>query len=180
MSDIGTTIGRNLRRLRTGRGLSLAALAAASGVAKATLTNLEAGRGNPTIDTLYALADSLSAPLGELLAPEPTDTVTVVRADEGVQVPGSAVAARLLDRLSGRSQVEIFEITCSRVRREADPHPPDVLEALIVTAGRLLVGPADAPEELAAGDFIHFRGDRPHVYAGVDGEARAIVIMSYP
>jgi transcriptional regulator with XRE-family HTH domain len=40
------------------------ALAERSGVARATLTNLEAGRGNPTVDTLYALADALGAALG--------------------------------------------------------------------------------------------------------------------
>ena len=117
-------------------------------MAKATLTNLEAGRGNPTIDTLYALADSLSAPLGELLAPEPSETVTVVRADEGVQLPGFAVAARLLDRLSGRSQWRI-----SRSPAAASAAKPIRIHRIaggaVVTAGRLLVGPADSPEELA-------------------------------
>ena len=34
-----------------------------SGVARNTIAALERGEGNPTVDTLYALADALGVPL---------------------------------------------------------------------------------------------------------------------
>ena len=63
MNEPVRAIGWNLRRARSGRRLSLQELAGRSGVAKATLANLEAGRGNPTIDTLWALALALGVPV---------------------------------------------------------------------------------------------------------------------
>ena len=56
MDDPVKTIAANVRRLRVARALSAAGLARASGVARATLAELEAGRGNPTVETLYGIA----------------------------------------------------------------------------------------------------------------------------
>ena len=52
VNDLMPVVAANLRRLRGGQGRSLSELARASGIAKATLSALEAGRGNPTIETL--------------------------------------------------------------------------------------------------------------------------------
>jgi transcriptional regulator with XRE-family HTH domain len=179
-------IAANLRALRARRKLSIVALAERSGVARATLTKLEAGRGNPTIDTLYALADALGVALGDVIG-EPTSTpVQILRADEGIHVRG-IVSARLLDRVHGHGLAEFYEVDFAgpdspeaSPARHADPHPRGVMESLIVTSGRLRTGPTDAPAELGPGDFIRFPGDVPHVYQAIGGPARAILMMSHP
>ncbi len=141
-------LARNLRRLRGARGLSLVALAERSTVAKATLTKLEAGRGNPTVETLYAVADALGAPLSELLrSGGEADGVEVLRAADSPVVPG-AVQARLLDRAHGRGLVELFALTVGERPREAGPHPPGVVETLVVVEGRLLAVTSDEPVDL--------------------------------
>src|SRR2546423_10669091 len=66
-ADVGEVIAANLRRLRTARRMSLATLAARADVAKATLANLEQGRGNPTIETLWSLALRLGVAFSDLL-----------------------------------------------------------------------------------------------------------------
>ena len=53
------TFGQKLKSLRQAAGLSLAALAADSGVAKTTVHELELGHGNPTVKTLEAIAQRL-------------------------------------------------------------------------------------------------------------------------
>lgn len=59
--DSGTTgIGRRIRRLREERGISLSALARAAGVGKATLSGLENGTRNPTLETLWAITAELA------------------------------------------------------------------------------------------------------------------------
>src|SRR3954447_12546857 len=76
----------NLRRLRVAARVSLSELARATGVGKATLSAIENGRGNPTVETLAALADALGVPVVDLLdAPRPAP-VTVVRAGRGERV----------------------------------------------------------------------------------------------
>jgi transcriptional regulator with XRE-family HTH domain len=172
-------IAANLRALRERRNLSVVSLAERSGVARATLTNLEAGRGNPTVDTLYALADALGAALGDLIDEPRRTRVEVLRAGQGTRVQG-AVSARLLDRVHGHGLAEFYEVDFAVRARHASPHPPGVVESLIVTSGRLRTGPADAPVELAPGDFIRFPGDVPHVYQAIGGPAHAVLLMSHP
>lgn len=178
--QLAQDLARNLRRLRAARGLSLVALADRSGVAKATLTKLEAGRGNPTVETLYAIADALGAPLSELLRTGvEAHGVDVLRAADGPLVPG-AVEARLLDRVHGPGLVELFALTVGERPRHAGPHPAGVVETLVVVAGRLQAGPEDAPVDLGEGDRLRFPGDRPHLYAGLGGPARAVIAIAYP
>ncbi|GAA4712566.1 helix-turn-helix domain-containing protein [Phytohabitans rumicis] len=179
MTEPAARIAANLRTLRENRGLSVVALAERSGVGRATLTNLEAGRGNPTIDTLYALADALGAALGDLIDERPRTPVEVIRAGHGTRVEG-AVSARLLDRVRGHRLAELYEVDFATVARHADPHPPGVIESLLVTAGRLRTGPLSAPVELGPGDFIRFPGDVPHLYQAIGGPAHGVLVMSHP
>ncbi len=171
-------IAASLRAIRRRQGLSVAQLAERSGLARATVTKLEAGRGNPTIDTLYALADTLGAALGDLVG-DPSARVEVIRAGEGILVRG-AVTARLLDRVHGRALAELYEVVFATRARRAGPHPAGVTESLILTVGRLRAGPAAQPVELAAGDFVRFAGDVPHLYQAIGAPARGILLMSHP
>src|SRR5271168_857812 len=76
-------IARNLRRWRMTREMTLSALAEQAGVAKSTVSLIERGQGNPSIDTVWALAAALGVPFASLFHDEPpTDDVTVVRADD--------------------------------------------------------------------------------------------------
>jgi transcriptional regulator with XRE-family HTH domain len=172
-------IAANLRALRARRNVSVVALAERSGVARATLTKLEAGRGNPTLDTLYALADALGAGLSELIGEPGTSRVEVLRAGEGTQVKG-AVSARLLDRVLGHRLAEVYEVSFATRARHANPHPPGVVESLIVTSGRLRTGPFADPVELGPGDFVRFPGDVPHLYQALGGPAHGVLVMSHP
>jgi transcriptional regulator with XRE-family HTH domain len=179
MQDLIYAVAANVRRLRAVRGLSAGALAAASGVGKATLSRIEAGQANPTVETLYALADALGVSFGTLTSAE-TPRVRVTRAADTPRV-GGAVQIRVLDRLYGAPLVELLDAVFPAGKvRDADPHPPGVTEHLVVVRGRLRAGPARQPVELDAGDLLRFPGDVPHVYAALGGEdAEAIVLMTY-
>jgi transcriptional regulator with XRE-family HTH domain len=177
---LAARIAANLRALRAQRALSVVELAKRSGVARATLTKLEAGAGNPTVDTLYALADTLGASLGDIIGESPSGVRSLVlRANEGTRVSG-AVSARLVDRVHGHRLAEIYDVTFAPRRRTADPHPPGVIESLILTEGRLLIGPATSPSTLGPGDYIRFPGDVPHLYEAIDKPAQGILVMSHP
>src|SRR3954465_6921623 len=76
------TIAAALRRERERVGISLAELARRAGLAKSTLSQLEAGTGNPSIETLWSLGVALGVPFSRLVEP-PTAQVRVIRAGEG-------------------------------------------------------------------------------------------------
>ena len=73
------TIAAALRRERERLGVSLTELARRAGVAKSTLSQLEAATGNPSIETLWALAVALDVPFSRLVDP-PTEPVQVIPA----------------------------------------------------------------------------------------------------
>ena len=78
-------IAASLRRERTRAGLSLSELAKRAGIAKSTLSQLEAGGGNPSVETLWALGVALGVPFSALVEP-PSPAVEVIRAGEGPTV----------------------------------------------------------------------------------------------
>jgi transcriptional regulator with XRE-family HTH domain len=61
--DVRRMVGRNVRRLRTAAGLSQAALAERLGVDRAYVSGLELGQRNPTIVTLWHVAQALGVKL---------------------------------------------------------------------------------------------------------------------
>jgi transcriptional regulator with XRE-family HTH domain len=68
--DMRRLVGRNLARIRVAKGLTQEALAERSGFSQQYLSGLERGRRNPTIVTLYELAQALGADHLDLLRPE--------------------------------------------------------------------------------------------------------------
>jgi transcriptional regulator with XRE-family HTH domain len=173
-------LAANLRRLRGAQGRSLSDLARASGVAKATLSELEAARGNPTLDTLQALATALGVPFGDLLVSEGPEPVVVVRADEGTFVPGTENDLRLIIRLPGPQPVELYEATFPpRARRTSGAHGPGTREHVLVLRGALRTGPADRPVALRGGDLAAFAADEVHVYEAGPRGARALLVMQW-
>lgn len=167
-------LSRNLRRLREDHGLSLSALARRAGVAKATLSSIESGDGNPTIATLGALAESLRISLVELLAAPSSYGTRVVRATPAEQ---RGTDDELIESFAPRGLVEVYDIRYEDGHRIVfDGHEPGFVERVLVHDGRLCLGPTDEPVELAPGDFAAFPADQPHLYEAVDGPVRAVLI----
>lgn len=60
-------MGDRLREARQARGLSLRAIAKRLGVSPSLISQVETGRANPSVSTLYALASELGLSIDELL-----------------------------------------------------------------------------------------------------------------
>lgn len=68
--DMRRLVGRNLRRLRTERDLTQERFAELSGFAQQYLSDLERGKRNPTVVTLYELAQALGVSPVDLILPD--------------------------------------------------------------------------------------------------------------
>ena len=62
-------VGQNLRRARKAKGLTQEQLAERTGFAQQHLSELETGQGNPTVVTLYELAQVLDVTVAMLVTP---------------------------------------------------------------------------------------------------------------
>jgi transcriptional regulator with XRE-family HTH domain len=68
--DMRQLVGRNTRRIRLTRGLTQEEFAELSGFSQQYLSDLERGRRNPTVVTLFELAGALGVNHIELLMPD--------------------------------------------------------------------------------------------------------------
>ncbi|HEX6024113.1 MAG TPA: helix-turn-helix domain-containing protein [Solirubrobacter sp.] len=166
-----------LKELRA--NTSILELSRRSGVARNTIAALERGEGNPTVDTLYALADALGVPLSALLE-APDEGPKVVRRGEGAHVEGAALDAHLLERIDRPGLLgELYAIRFHPgAARQAPPHPFGVEELLHLHAGRVRVGPAEAPIELGAGDYARYSGSVPHVYEALEPSEGTLLMLT--
>ena len=68
--DMRKLVGRNFARLRRDRGLTQEQVEVRSGFSQQYLSSLERGRRNPTIVTLYELAQALDVSHVDLVLPD--------------------------------------------------------------------------------------------------------------
>jgi transcriptional regulator with XRE-family HTH domain len=67
--DMRKLVGRNVRRIRVARDMTQEQFAERSGFSQQYISDLERGRRNPTIVSLYELAQALETTPIELLSP---------------------------------------------------------------------------------------------------------------
>lgn len=175
-------IARNIKAERQRAGVSLSELARAARVSKSTLSQLEAGTGNPSVETLWAVATALEIPFARLVE-VPDAAVHVIRAGERAAVPSThgGYAATLLAPGQARERRDVYAITLEPGQpREAAAHPRGTVEHLVVAAGRVRVGPLDRLVEVAAGDYVTFPGDVAHRYDALETGSWFVLVMQHP
>lgn len=175
------TIAAALVRERQRAGLSLAEVARRAGIAKSTLSQLESGVGNPSVQTLWSLSTALQVTFAELVEP-PRSPVTLVRAGEGPSVASATAEYRTALLSAGRAGVrrDIFRLTAEPdLIHRSEPHAPGAVEHVVMGRGRALVGPADEPVELGPGDYLAYPGDSAHVFRALEPGTTAVLVMSH-
>ncbi len=174
-------IAASLRRERRRSGLSLTEVARRAGIAKSTLSQLESGAGNPSLETLWAICVALDAPFSRLLDP-PRPHTQVIRADEGPTVAAAEAdyQATLLAASMPGARLDIYRIQAEPGHaRASEPHMPGVVEHVVLGAGRALVGAAGETAELHPGDYIRYPGDVPHVFEALEPGTRAVLLSEH-
>ena len=172
MEDLAALVGERVRAARRDRGLSVGGLAAAAGVGKGSLSEIENGARNPTLGTLYALADALGLPLAGLLDGR-----------AGARVASPGIEVRLLDVSTDEGwTVEVYRLGLAPgTERRAGAHGAGVVEHMLVTAGRLRAGPLGAERVLGAGECAEWVSDTTHVYAVLgDQPVESVLVIRSP
>jgi transcriptional regulator with XRE-family HTH domain len=174
-------IAASLRRERQKAGLSLTEVARRAGIAKSTLSQLEAGSGNPSVETLWAICVVLGVPFSRLLDP-PRPAVTVIRAGDGPTffAAKASYQATLLSVCPPGARRDMFRIVAEPgPPRAADPHNAGTVEYVVLCAGRALIGPDTDPVEIGPGDYISYPGDVPHIFRALEPATQAVMLSEY-
>jgi Predicted transcriptional regulators len=165
-ADLGRRVAANLREKRKARSLSLDQLAAASGVSRAALSQIETQKSNPSLGVLWKIAVGLGIPFAELIGGNSQGVALLRRSD--AQVLRSAdgrMESRPLTPAGSCPWVEAYELRlAARASHSSDAHAAGTREIVIVLNGQLRVRVGSEVYDLAAGDSISFLADQPHSY----------------
>jgi len=174
-------VGTNMKRLRRDASLTLDVLAERSGVSKAMLSQIESEKVNPTVATVWKIAQGLGVEINELLAgstaPVRTfhmtgkDNMTVLDTDE------EGLHIKVLTPIQMVEDLEMYLLTFAPggALRSA-PHFPQTEEFLTVVTGAIRVRAGDRDAVVSEGDFIRYQCDVDHDIENV-GEGPAVVHM---
>ncbi len=169
----------NLRAARAARGLSLSELSRRSGIGKATLSQLEAGSGNPTIETVFSLSRALEVAISDLLDHRPRGGLTVVRGADVEVLRGEGIDLRPLRRIEAESSV--FEVYDQVVRGDAPQRSQGHVgvEHTVVQTGGLRVEVGGRTVDLGPGDYVAFDARSPHSYTALTAPVHSVLLLQY-
>jgi transcriptional regulator with XRE-family HTH domain len=185
---VGSTpvqLGAAIRAAREARGMSLRELARRIDVSPSFVSQIELGKANPSVGTLYALAGELGTSLGDLIGEQPTATGPGPVFDDSAPSDGRTPARvdAPFQPAGDRPRVEMSGVVWERLTADADPYvdflhvqyapgssscAPDELmrhggrEYGHVISGRLEVQVGFETHSVGPGDSIHFESMTPH------------------
>jgi transcriptional regulator with XRE-family HTH domain len=180
-ADIVAIVSMSLRRERARAALSLTELAKRAGIAKSTLSQLENGTGNPSLETLWALGTALGVPLSRLIDP-PRSDIRVIRAGEGavMHAEHDPYAAVMLASSPTGARRDIYRVGAEPGPGHlAHPHTAGTVEHLILGTGRVLAGPVGEAVELGPGDYLRYPSDIPHVFNALEPNTLGVIVMEH-
>ncbi|MFG3497504.1 helix-turn-helix domain-containing protein [Streptomyces sp. NPDC047928] len=168
-----TEVGPRLKRLRTGRGMTLATLSEATGISRSTLSRLESGQRRPSLELLLPISQAHQVPLDELVgAPEVGDPRVRLTPKQG---RGGATVVPLT-RQPGPLQT--YKMVLPADRRTPDPCTHEGYEWLYVLSGRLRLVLADHDLVLGPGEAAEFDTRLPHWF-GTSGDGPVEVLSLF-
>jgi transcriptional regulator with XRE-family HTH domain len=182
-ADLARRVAINLRDKRKARGLSLDQLAAASGVSRAALSQIETVKSNPSLSVLWKVAVGLEIPFSELVSEAGPAVNLLRRKDAQVLRSADGVMESRPAAPAGFSRfVEVYELRlAARATHASEPHAPGTQELIVVLSGLLCMHLGGERYQLGPGDSLTFPADHPHAYENPGGgEARYHNTIIYP
>jgi transcriptional regulator with XRE-family HTH domain len=203
--DATDRVGGQVAAYRKERHLKVSELARAVGVSPSLISQIERGQSQPSVSTLFALAEALDVPVDAFFAKGADDNGTAAQpaarartAEPADDSADAGAGTRYVVRRDGRavidieggvhwerltpetlSDVEFLELVYApgaESHSELYRHPGS--EMVLVLSGRLDIFVGFERYELAVGDSIHFPSTFPHRYINPgEEEARAVTVI---
>ena len=149
MKELNILIGQNLKSVRKSQNLSLDEAAALTGVSKPMLGQIERGKSNPTVTTLWKIAAGFKVPFSELM-----------ECDEKMKI---------FTMFSYNDNFEILYVDLEPGCIHISPkHPNEVEEYIFVMEGILRVKIGKKSMILKKGEALKFRANVEHEYANLE------------
>jgi transcriptional regulator with XRE-family HTH domain len=162
-------VGARLKRLRTQRRMTLAAVAQMTGISKSTLSRLETGRRRPTLELLLALSHAYRVPLDDLVA-------APAEGDPRLRLKPGRVKGRTVIPLTRQPDgVQAWKIVIPTDNATPEPRAHAGYEWIYVLSGHMRLVLGDRDRVLGRGEVAAFDTAVPHWFGSTGDEPAEIL-----
>ena len=182
-------IGREVRAFRRQQGITVADLAALTGLSIGMLSKIENGNTSPSLTTLQTLANALRVPLTAFFRRfEENREAVHTKAGEGLEIEREGTRAghqyNLLGHIGANASGVIVEPYLINLTEESDVFPTfqhGGIETIYMLEGEVMYRHSDSLYHLKPGDTLFFDADAPHGPEILEKlPARYLSIIAYP
>lgn len=172
-------LGRHIRLLRKGRGMTLRELAQATGCSESMLSKVENGKGNPSINVLHSISKALGTNMGSLFSPDFKPEVVMRKGERHLaqMVSGKGVILEYLSPHTAGHQLQahIHIVEPGGSSKGSITHEGEEMGYLLEGVLELTVD--GSAYTLQEGDSFFFDSSLPHAFHN-PGTATARVIWA--
>ena len=175
-------IGQRLRSIRTALGMSQRQLGRVSGVANATISQIESNKLNPTVGMLKKVLNGFPISMSEFFAENAEYAERIFyRVDDLTKIADGGVSYLQVGANLHNKAIQFLK-ECYQpgagTGKHAITHEGE--ECGIVLNGRLEVTVADQTTVLTAGDAYYFRSEQPHQFRNSGSEPCELITACTP
>ena len=174
-------LGKTVQRLRKASNLSLSELSETSGVAKSIISQIERNETNPTLVTLWRLAQALDVSIEQVLREdyESAFIEKITRNDAPILMSDDGKCRLVINgwtkTIDWLQWYDFFAEPDGVL--ESESHQRGAMESLTIVEGELQVEAGEETETARAGETLRYRADRPHLIRNPGpAPARALMI----
>ena len=169
LDRLNILVSENIKRIRQEKNLSLGDLAKLSDVSKSMLAQIERGEGNPTLSTLWKIANGMQVSFNTLIAQPklPYKVTKLAEIEPILDMNGELKNYSLFSDIE--NNVSVYQIEVGKeISWISEAHLHGTAEFVIVIQGTLEIKLEEKTFILKKGENLWFKADVPHSYCNLD------------
>ena len=169
LDRLNILVSENIKRIRQEKNLSLGDLAKLSDVSKSMLAQIERGEGNPTLSTLWKIANGMQVSFNTLIAQPklPYKVTKLAEIEPILDMNGGLKNYSLFSDIENNFSVYQIEVG-KEISWISEAHLCGTAEFVIVIQGTLEIKLEEKTFILKKGENLWFKADIPHSYCNLD------------
>ena len=169
LDRLNILVSENIKRIRQEKNLSLGDLAKLSDVSKSMLAQIERGEGNPTLSTLWKIANGMQVSFNTLIAQPklPYKVTKLAEIEPILDMNGGLKNYSLFSDIENNFSVYQIEVG-KEISWISEAHLHGTAEFVIVIQGTLEIKLEEKTFILKKGENLWFKADVPHSYCNID------------
>ena len=169
LDKLNILVSENIKRIRQEKNLSLGDLAKLSDVSKSMLAQIERGEGNPTLSTLWKIANGMQVSFNTLIAQPklPYKVTKLAEIEPILDMNGGLKNYSLFSDIENNFSVYQIEVG-KEISWISEAHLCGTAEFVIVIQGTLEIKLEEKTFILKKGENLWFKADVPHGYCNLD------------